>query len=156
MDLIECNKNKCFGEPSLVGKRLTVRDVVSKLRVEDGMEVALEDYDITREQAKAAVEYCRIRKCQSDQSLLRYCDGCVLRTLQDKELFNPDEYREVMLEDGSMATVSLDGKQTFLGTKKQMEEKFMGRAVWQDAEKIWPAFAQKGLRRGKNMRYKKY
>jgi hypothetical protein len=79
-----------------------------------------------------------------------------LRTLQDKELFNPDEYREVMLEDGSMATVSLDGKQTFLGTKKQMEEEFMGRAVWQDAEKIWPAFAQKGLRRGKNMRYKKY
>lgn len=140
MDLIECNKDKCSGEPSLVGKRLTVGDVVSKLRIENNLEVTLEDYGITHEQAKAALEYCRTRTCQSAPTLLKYCHNCVLRTIQDGELFDASNYHEEVLEEGKVITVANEGGEIFLGTKKEAEQEFMGRAVWEDAKKMWEKY----------------
>jgi len=81
--------------PSLIGRRLTVYDIVTKLYLEDSIETALEDYEIDVLQAEAALEYCVNLYCQMDKKRINFCDGCVLRTIEEGWTFSKNDYMDI-------------------------------------------------------------
>jgi uncharacterized protein (DUF433 family) len=137
MNLIECNKNKSFGQPSLIGRRLTVYDIVTKIYYESYIEIALDDYDITLEEAKAATNYCKTLLCQEDQNRIHFCDGCILRTLEEGWNFNKDDYKEIKCnKSNETITISKDGNEIFLGNIQELEDSEFGKVGWLLAAEI--------------------
>lgn len=119
------------GAPTIRERRLTVYDVVTKIYYEDSLGMALEDYEITIEEAKDAVNYCSTLKCQQDPELIKFCSNCILRTLQDEWEFNKEDYREIYDKDSnSTITISKDGNEIFIGTLHKLEDDFFGKAGW--------------------------
>ena len=131
--LIECVRNKLFGVPSLRGRRLSVYDIVSKIYVEDTLEEALEDYVITLSEAKAATEYCLNLDCQKDKDRLQFCDGCILRTIEDGWEFNKDDYKQI----DDKLTISKNGQVIFFGTIKELADEEFGKPGWVIASEIY-------------------
>lgn len=66
MDNIVINPLISAGAPTIRGRRLTVHNVVTKIYYEDSLKTALEDYEITLDEAKDAVNYCSKLKCQEE------------------------------------------------------------------------------------------
>ena len=143
MKLIECNKEKLWGQPSLIERRLAVYDIVTKIAIEDTLEIALEDYQINIVEAEAAINYCRKRICQEDKDLVHFCHGCILRTLQEGWNFKKDDYVEVKNEDGSTITISKNKKIIFAGTIEELEDQEFGKLTWLIAEEIYNKYFQK-------------
>src|SRR6478735_3889567 len=118
--MISCDVKINFGQPALRGRRLTVYDIVTKVYYEDGVKVAIDDYEILIQDAKEAVEYCRHLKCKKDVSLVHFCDGCVLRTIQEGWGFNKEDYVE--LKEGEIKLVkSKDNQMVFIGSLQELE-----------------------------------
>jgi uncharacterized protein (DUF433 family) len=132
--LIGCRKNISFGMPTLKGRRLTVYDIVTKLFYEDTIEEAIEDYGISLLEAKSAIEYCMNLNCQTDIDRIHYCDGCVLRTIEEKWKFKGEDYIQI----DEQLTVSKDGKTVFLGKIDELEEEQFGKPGWVIASEIYP------------------
>ena len=131
MNLIECNKNKSFGQPSLIGRRLTVYDIVTKIYYESHIEIALDDYDITLEEAKAATNYCKTLTCQKDKDRIHFCDGCILRTLDEGWNFSKNNYQEIKCnKSNETITISKDGNEIFLGNIQEIEDSEFGKVGW--------------------------
>jgi uncharacterized protein (DUF433 family) len=133
---IECNKERNFGQPTLIDRRLTVYDIVTKLFYEDEFKAALEDYQITLLEAKAAIKYCMNLSCQKDKNLIHYCDGCLLRTLEEGWNFKREDYVEIKNNDNSKITISNNGKEIFLGSIKELEDSEFGKVTWLIAKEI--------------------
>jgi len=133
---IGCNKEHNFGQPSLKGRRLCVYDIITKIYYENNLNIAIEDYQITLLEAKAAIKYCMNLSCQKDQDLAHYCHGCLLRTLHEGSNFNKDDYFEITNEDNNKIVISKNGKEFFLGTIEEMENKEFGKITWLLAEKL--------------------
>ncbi len=135
MKLIECNKAKSFGQPSLVNTRLTVFDIVSKVYYEESIDVVLSDYFISLDSVKAAINYCRNLNCQKDKDLINFCEGCLLDTLKDGWSFSKNNYTEENIK-GCTITISLDEKSIFLGSLEELENLQFGKVTWLIAEYI--------------------
>lgn len=133
--MIKCNSEINFGQPALVGRRLTVFNIVTKLYYEESLKEAISDYEISLQDAKDAVYYCMHRKCKEDEDLKYYCDGCILRTIQQGWKFNKDEYKEVQYGEDNY-TLSKDGKSIFFGTLKELEDSEFGMVTWLIAEEV--------------------
>lgn len=119
------------GAPTIRGRRLTVYNVVTKIFYEDSLELALEDYEITFDEAKDAVNYCSTLKCQEEPELVKFCSNCVLRTLQDEWEFDKENYREIYDKNSnSTITISKDGNEIFIGTLQELEDDSFGKAGW--------------------------
>lgn len=131
MKNIVINKQISSGAPTIQGRRLTVYNVVTKIYYEDSLKTALEDSEISIDEAKDAVNYCSSLKCQEDPDLIKFCSGCILRTLQDEWNFNKEYYRE-FYDKGSDSkfTISKDGNQIFIGTIQELEDQSFGKAGW--------------------------
>src|SRR5690349_8801087 len=125
MNYIERNPEKCFSMPSLVGRRLTVFDIVT-LTDGGGLEFLIKDYNVSREQAKAAIEYCHQLSCKINGDEFQYCDGCILRTVADGDNFNKDDYCEITNQDNTISTFSKDGKIIFAGSIEEFEREERG------------------------------
>lgn len=121
--------------PSLKGRRLTVYDIVTKLYFEPTILNAIDDYEINLADANDALEYCLHLQCKNEQGRLHYCDGCILRTIEEGVSFNESSYLEVEL-DGEILTVSIDGSGFFAGTLKELEDSEFGRVTWLIAEEV--------------------
>jgi len=141
MTYIERNKLRGFGQPVIVGGRLTVFSVISYVSdPEIGINDFLSDFDMTIEELRAALLYCKNRECQhisnpSDQ----YCDGCILRSIGAGWKSVKGDYDEV---DG--ISYSKDGKSIFLGTLDELEESEFGVMAWLLAEKAEARLANNG------------
>src|ERR1700743_2440309 len=121
--LIVCGDNISFGAPPLRGRRLTVYDIVTKLYSENTITEALEDYDLTLIEAKAAIEYCMKLHCQIDTSRIHYCNGCILRSIEEKWSFKKDDY--IQIED--KLTITKEGSVIILGSIENLEEESFGK-----------------------------
>jgi uncharacterized protein (DUF433 family) len=131
MNSVIINENISSGAPTIRGRRLTVLNVVSKIYYEDSLEAALEDYEITLDEAKDAISYCSSLKCQEDTKLIKFCSGCILRTLQEKWKFDRGNYSEFHCEvSNNVITVSKDGNELFLGSKQELEDNLFGEVGW--------------------------
>lgn len=112
-------------------------DVVTKIYYEDNLAISLEDYEISVEDAASMVKYCSSLECQKDERLIRFCGGCILRTLQDEWGFNRENAREFSIGlDDSKLTISKDNEDIFVGSIEELEEDGFGLMVWMFAKQL--------------------
>jgi uncharacterized protein (DUF433 family) len=133
--MIGCDSAINFGQPALIGRRLTVYNIVTKLYYEDEVKDALNDYEISLRDAKDAVTYCMNLKCKEDKDLVNFCDGCILRTIQQGWNFKKEDYIEIE-NDGVKFVMSKDGKAFFAGTLSEFEDSEFGKVTWLIAEEV--------------------
>ena len=133
--MIKCNPSINFGQPALVGRRLTVYDIVTKFYYEANVDIVLEDYQIGIDDGFAAVDYCKNLRCREDKELIHYCDGCVLRTIAEGWNFKSTDYLEVV-KNGQSFVFSMDEKEIFAGTLKEFEDSEFGKVTWLIAEEV--------------------
>ena len=133
--MIECNPEINFGMPALKGRRLTVYDIITKIYYEESPLIALEDYSISLQDAKDAVDYCMNLKCKEDKELIQFCDGCILRTIDEGWTFSKQDYTETEV-NSQRFIISKDGKTVFLGSLKEFEDSEFGKVTWLLAEEV--------------------
>ncbi len=74
-----------WGQPRLEGRRLAVGDIVSHVDVFNSAVEAAKDYEITLQQTRQALHYCRTLQCVKDNPI-KFCHNCTLRVQQDGEV----------------------------------------------------------------------
>jgi uncharacterized protein (DUF433 family) len=131
--MIACTPAINFGQPALAGRRLTVFNIVTKIYYEDAVQDALTDYEISLQDAMDAVTYCANLKCKQDETLVQFCDGCILRTIHDGWNFKKDDYIETET-DGIKTVISKDGMTLFAGSLSELEDSEFGKVTWLMAE----------------------
>jgi uncharacterized protein (DUF433 family) len=145
MKNIVVNKGISSGAPIINGSRLTIFNVVSKIFYEDNLEIALDDYEISIDIAKEAVKYCKNLDCQKDNKLIKFCSGCILRTLQDGWDFKKENCKEFFFDEGNQTvSITKDGDRIFLGSLQTMEDNDFGKAGWvlaSEVEEKYPVLA---------------
>lgn len=134
--MIACNAKINFGMPALVGRRLTVYDIVTKLYYEESVEIAISDYRISLNDAKDALKYCRELCCKEDKNLIHFCDGCVLRMFAEGSDFDRTDFDELVI-NGQNLTISKDNKIYFAGTLQELEDSMFGKVTWLMAEEMY-------------------
>lgn len=134
--MIKCDATINFGQPALVGRRLTVYNIVTKIYYEHAIKSALDDYEILFQDALDAASYCMKLKCKEDVSLINYCDGCILRTIQEGWNFNREDYLEIE-KHGQNFVISKDGINIFIGTLKELEDSEFGIVTWLIGEEVY-------------------
>lgn len=132
MNFVERDPNRGFGQPVIIGRRLTVYTVVSMARNSAKIVDFLNDFELTANELASAVHYCKNRLCDKmTSSLDQYCDGCMLRSLSDGWSSIKDDYIEF---DG--ISISKDGKSFFLGSLDELEESEFGIIGWLYAREV--------------------
>ena len=134
--MIECNLKINFGQPTLKGRRLTVYDIVTKIYYDKVMEETLSDYEISLRDAKDAIKYCMNLQCKKDRNLINYCDGCLLRTIQDGWDFKIEDYEELKDLNNCKIVISKEAKDIFIGSLQELEDSEFGKVTWLIAEEI--------------------
>ncbi len=137
---IERNPLKNFSMPSLIGRRLTVHNIVSQLFLEQNVDTVLQYYEISIEQLKSTLEYCCELTCKTDCITCKFCDGCRLRILQDGEHFEHRNYIEIMDEKGFPIVKSLIDGSIYLGNLHEFEKDFVGDYTWETSKKLLDTF----------------
>lgn len=133
MSRIERNPTKCFSMPSIVGKRLTVFDVVSGC-YHEGLDKYITEFNLQKMDAIDALIYCKNLDCQKDfKESDQYCEGCVLDTLHNGGDNAPMSEVE---SNGLKFIVSDDMKSFFLGEKSEYDEEKFGVMGWIIADEI--------------------
>ncbi|NML37490.1 DUF433 domain-containing protein [Chitinophaga sp. G-6-1-13] len=132
MNIITRKANIGFGQPTVNGRRLTVFNVVSYAAHTDDITSYLNEFELSRDELSAAVDYCMDRRCGAiEYEWEQYCDGCILRTIADGDDFNRDDYEEI---DG--ITFSKDRQVIFLGSLDEQEKAEAGVMGWVLAEEV--------------------
>jgi uncharacterized protein (DUF433 family) len=133
MNYVERNKNRGFGQPVIKGRRLTIFSIMCYAS-DPEIVIAdfLKEFDLSIDELKSAVAYCKGTECKeiylpSDQ----YCDGCILRSVNDGWKSIKDDYDEI---DG--ISYSKDGKSIFLGSVEELEDAEFGAVGWLMAENV--------------------
>jgi len=119
--------------PSLKGRRLTVYNIVSKLYIENTIEEAIDDFQISLSEAKAALVYCKNLNCQTDTDRIQYCDGCILRTIEEGWSFDKGGY----VQTENQITISKNDPMFFLGNINQLEDEKFGKPGWVIANELY-------------------
>lgn len=127
--MIKCDPSINFGQPALVGHRLTAYDIVTKLYYENSVNITTEEYSISKEDLREAIDYCKNLKCKKDKGRLHYCDGCLLRTIEEGWKFNKNNYEEFE-KVNSKIVISKDNTITFLGSLQELEDSEFGKVTW--------------------------
>lgn len=122
--------------PSLVGRRLTVWDIVTKIYYEPTLKEAIDDYEITFLEAKTATDYCIELRCKEEENRINFCDGCILRTIEEGWDFKREEFTQV----NEKLTISKDGNFIFLGTIDELGDQTFGKLGWVFASEILHKF----------------
>lgn len=82
---IVCTHNILWGQPRLDGRRLSVGDIISLVDIhEDDINSVLTDFELTLQEIRQALHYCKILQCKKDKPE-KYCHNCLLRVVQDNE-----------------------------------------------------------------------
>ena len=75
-------------------------------------------------------------KCKEDINLINFCDGCLLRTINDGWNFKIENYKEINGLDNSKITVSKKDKDIFIGSIQELEDSEFGKVTWLIAEEM--------------------
>ena len=133
--MIECNPDINFGMPALKGRRLTVFNIVTKVYYEESLERVFLDYEISLKDVKDALNYCSSLQCKNDKNRVHYCEGCVLRSIEEGFSFDKENYIEI--DEGDIRVVkSKENKIYFLGSLQEFEDNEFGMVTWLIAEEI--------------------
>lgn len=132
MNLIERNAKVGFGQPVIAGRRLTVFSVVTYASYSDRITDFLKDFELSIEELKSAVSYCKLRECNVILNPTdKFCDGCIMRSISEGWKSVQDDFVEI---DG--VSISKDGKTIALSTLGELEESEFGIMGWLVAEEV--------------------
>jgi len=79
---IVCTSDTLWGQPRLDSRRLAVGDIVSLVDVYADLSVTLKDFELSLQQVRQALHYCKGLYCQIDKPA-KYCHNCSLRVKQE-------------------------------------------------------------------------
>jgi uncharacterized protein (DUF433 family) len=87
---IVCTSDTLGGQPRLDGRRLAVGDIVSLVDVYADLSVSLRDFELSLQQVRQALHYCKDLHCQRDNPA-KYCHNCSLRVKQEKTCLDEED-----------------------------------------------------------------
>lgn len=132
MNFVERNANRGFGQPVIIGRRLTVFNVVSGANSSDNIIDFLQEFELSMDELKSAVTYCKKRECEVIKAASdKFCDGCILRSINEGWISVKNDFTEV----GGIS-ISKDGDTIFLGTLEELENSEFGVMGWMIAEEV--------------------
>lgn len=132
MKHIERNAKREFSQPVIIGRRLTVFNVVSNAFYRDSLSDYLSEFELSVEEVKAAVTYCINKECKIMETLQdHYCDGCILRSISEGWTSIQDDFIE---SEG--ISMSKDGITYFFGSLEELESAEFGVMGWLQAEEV--------------------
>ncbi len=79
---IVITENGLWGQARIKGRRLAIGDVISSPYLADDLNEILNDFELSLEQVKQAVQYCKIQQCKLDKAI-QFCHNCTLRVEQE-------------------------------------------------------------------------
>jgi uncharacterized protein (DUF433 family) len=122
----------CGGQPTIVGTRLTVFNVVWGI-LGDGLDSYATDHDLPGPKIKDALAYCKELLCQDNVG--GYCYGCIMSTIKGQVNKGDEDAFEVILQDNSKITI--EGTNIFLGDKNELDHARFGEVGWGIAEELY-------------------
>lgn len=133
MSYIERNKDRGFGQPVLKGGRLFVFSIISYASYPGGsIENFLRDFDVSMDELKSAVDYCKNTECKNIQLPSdQYCDGCILRSIHEGWTLVKSDYKErtgIFYSDAR--------ERTYLRSTDELDEWECGRSGWMMAREL--------------------
>jgi len=87
---IVCTPDTLLGQPRLDGRKLAVGDIVSLVDVYAALPVTQKDFELSLQQIRQALHYCKDLYCKKDKPL-KYCHNCSLRVDQEGGLFDAED-----------------------------------------------------------------
>lgn len=90
---IECKRDYCSGCPRIKNTRITVYNIITRIYLENDLNIACEELRIVQEQARQAIDYCKILKCINDKNLINYCSGCFLGEINENKSTILDNFK---------------------------------------------------------------
>ncbi|RYZ90838.1 MAG: DUF433 domain-containing protein [Proteobacteria bacterium] len=138
--VIKCDPTICFGQPALVGRRLTVYDIVTKIFYEDNIDTAIDDYEIRLGDALDALAYCKELKCRIDENRRHYCDGCILRTISEGAVSIDGNFLNISKESDELI-MSDDGKIIFQGSLNELKDSEFGKVTYLMADYLFSRYS---------------
>lgn len=133
MNYVERNNERGGGQPVIIGRRLTVFNVISHAFYRENVIDYIKEFSLSIEELRDAVLYCKNRQCKViESSLEHYCDGCILRSISEGWVSIKDEFVE---SEG--ISISKDGNTIFLGSVDELEDTEFGIMGWLQAEAVY-------------------
>ena len=132
MNYIERNKDVGFGQPIIIGTRLTVFNVVFNAYHSKEMISFLKDFDLNMEELKSAIDYCKNRECKKmDADFEHYCHGCILRSISEGWQSSANDFY-----DSNSIAISRDKESFALTSIDDMDDDDFGVMGWLIAEEL--------------------
>jgi len=75
-------------------------------------------------------------KCKEDKKLINFCDGCLLRTINDGWNFKLQDYRQMDQKNDCKSIISKESKDIFIGSLQELEDSEFGKVTWLIAEDV--------------------
>ena len=132
MKYVERNIERGFGQPVILGTRLTVFDALANANNSENIRTFLNEFNLTLEALKSAVSYCKNRICKETVSVAdHYCTGCILRSISEGWQSNKDDFIEI-----DSISISKDGKTFSLGSIEDLDNDEFGIMGWLIAQEV--------------------
>jgi len=135
-DLIECISGYSSGSPKLVGRRLTMNNVVVGLGSYSANVIEyLDEFEISKEEALQSLKYCKTLQCNIDNPD-NYCDGCILRSINENNSYNVNN------NDASQEFIKINESYYFLGSGQELIDDQFGIPTWLLAEELYESLKE--------------
>lgn len=125
---IVSTKDVLMGAPRIEGTRISVYDIVSSLWHDRDIEQYSNDFEITQEEIKDAIVYCKNLKCQKN-NVTKFCNGCILNSINEKEIIYNQIYDDLFVNQGDNFFIA--------ESISDLENEEFGFAGWYRAECIY-------------------
>ena len=129
------------GSPRLSGRRLDVGHVI--LGITDfALQGYVNQFEVSLEQIKHALLYCRERKCLQDYPL-RACNGCSLKFWNDKKSLRDFIYEfgtAIEMNEVSEELITIKDKSFLSEEVEALKVEFEGNQIWKQAEILYNQF----------------
>ena len=130
-DKIIRDKNMVGGSPTIIGRRLTVFDVISGIFYSESISSWLNEFELDRESAEQAIRYCSKLEC-INKPTFDFCEGCQLYSLVENKNF--DEFRNTIIE--SKGHLIIDNNEIYIGCVEDYKNSKYGQKGWIQARII--------------------
>ena len=141
MNYIERNANRGFGMPVIVGRRLTVFNVITLADNTGDVHEQMREFELSMDELKSAIQYCMGLRCKDMSSPTdQYCDGCIRRSISQGWTSMKDDF-----EEKDSYCISKDGYTILLGSMEEAEDDEFGVMGWGIAERLAKRLADAGI-----------
>ena len=113
---VVCHHHTNRGAPRISGTRLTVRNVVTTRWGSTSPDELQEDFGVSPEDEREAVDYCKSLRCLTDTRRVAFCSGCILDMVEPRIQAGGPLARSI-LREGAVALEDLVTQQEYMRTE---------------------------------------